>query len=118
MQRTRTRRTKPALWTAAFPPKLPPAKTFTGNGMSNKRRGEHREYTRLRVIFLGENPRCQRPGCKNRATCVHHWAGRRSNFLKTETWRASCWACNDWAKNDPKGAREAGWIAPVGVYLT
>lgn len=99
--------------------------------MSPRRSAEWKVYVKLKRKFLKENAWCQR--CvKNGipklgfgeyyrmhlATQVHHWAGRRSNFLKVETWRASCDACNLWAKNHPKEAREEGWIAPVGVYLT
>lgn len=86
--------------------------------VSKKRSAETRIYNRLRISFLRENPICQRRYCGAKSVCVHHWAGRRSNYLKVETWRASCIGCNDFAKNHPKEAREENWIAPIGVYLT
>jgi len=86
------------------------------NPESDKRREERKEYNRLRLPFLEANPLCQR--CGKDAQCVHHWAGRRSNYLKIETWRASCNACNEFAKNFPKEARAENWIAPLNVYLT
>ena len=86
--------------------------------MSKKRTAESRQYRASSWVFLAEHPLCQRPGCGKSSECVHHWAGRRSNYLKVETWRASCIACNDFAKQNPKAARAENWIAPVGVYLT
>jgi hypothetical protein len=112
------RKTKPALWALAFPGQVRanPEKKRRHHGMSAKRRKESDEYRKLRIEFLRLNPTCMR--CGKPAQCIHHWAGRRSNYLRVETFRASCIACNDFAKNDPKAAREEGWIAPVGVYLT
>jgi hypothetical protein len=114
------RKTKPALWRTAFPDQYqPPApKKKRHHGMSVKRKTESKEYRKLRLDFLKSNPICQRPGCGKAAECVHHWAGRRSNYLKVETWRASCIACNDFAKQCPKEARAELWIAGIGVYLT
>ena len=84
--------------------------------MSAKRREESKEYKTLRLEFLKQKPLCER--CGKLAQCVHHWAGRRSNYLKVETWKASCLACNDYAKQCPKEARAENWIAGVGQYLT
>ena len=110
---------KAALWTTTYPDqvRVVPEKKKRHHGMSIKRRKESAEYSKLRVAFLTAHPLCERPGCGRPAECVHHWAGRRSNYLRQETWRASCIVCNDWAKNDPKGARLVKWIAPVGEYL-
>ena len=83
---------------------------------SKKRRKEAVVYRRLVKVFLEEHPTCDR--CGRASECNHHWAGRRSNYLKVETWRASCVRCNLWAKNEPRKARIEGWIAPEGVYLT
>ena len=86
--------------------------------MSKRRQSDSREYARLRKAFLARAIFCERHNCVNPATCVHHWAGRRSNYLKVETWKASCHPCNQFAKEHPRLARAENWIAPVGVYLT
>ena len=111
------RKTKPALWQTAFPEqvKLKPEKKRRFLGMSLKRREESKQYRKLRLVFLASRPRCER--CGKPSQCVHHWAGRRSNYLKVETWKASCLACNDYAKQDPKEARAEKWIAELGIYL-
>jgi hypothetical protein len=112
------RKTKPALWRTAFPEQYrpPQPKKKRHHGMSAKRREESKEYKTLRLEFLKQKPLCER--CGKLAQCVHHWAGRRSNYLKVETWKASCLACNDYAKQCPKEARAENWIAGVGQYLT
>lgn len=115
---------KKALWlslpnAALFPEpggKLLPPRRKRVSAMSNRRKQEYRIYTDRRVIFLESHPRCQR--CGTWSECIHHWAGRRSNLLKEETWRASCLPCNKFAKDCPAQARKENWIAPVGVYLT
>ena len=84
--------------------------------MSKKRRKELETYLVLRLTFLAEHPNCQR--CGKPSECVHHWAGRRDNFLKVETWRGSCVPCNDFAKENPAEAIAENWRAPVGVYRT
>lgn len=85
---------------------------------SKKRRQDSVEYAKKRIAFLGAHIYCQRPGCNKMATQVHHWAGRRSNYLKVETWRASCHDCNMFAKEHAAAAIAEGWRAPIGVYLT
>jgi hypothetical protein len=137
------KKNKPALWTKTYPQqhsalrppcspkkksKLSSKKSIQRSNsiqsrkplkrVSTKRSSENRTYAKLRIPFLREHPICQRQGCGAKSVCVHHWAGRRSNFLKIETWRASCIPCNDFAKNNPKEAREENWIATNGVYLT
>jgi hypothetical protein len=83
---------------------------------SKRRKRERPIYNRLAKQFVIDHPKCMR--CGKRASCVHHWAGRRSNYLKVETWRSSCHDCNMFAKNHPADARSEGWIAPIGEYLT
>lgn len=63
---------------------------------------------------LEECPWCER--CFDKATCVHHWAGRRWNLLKYEYLRSSCWKCNQFAREHPQEAILEGWRAPIGVY--
>ena len=119
------RKTKPALWTAvkgARPiraMKIPRSSRKPKRPlpqMSPRRRSDSRLYRTIAREFLELNPVCERCGAASQ--CVHHWAGRRSNYLRKETWRASCIACNDFAKTNPAQARAEKWIAPVGVYLT
>lgn len=112
------RKTKPAIWITAFPGQrtIVIAKPKRRLGMSIKRQAEGKVYKQERAQFLLIRPHCER--CSMPSVCVHHWAGRRSNFLRQETWRASCVPCNDFAKQHPAEARAEDWIAPVGVYLT
>jgi hypothetical protein len=83
--------------------------------VSVKRAAENRQYTKLRKQYLLDYPFCMR--CGKKSTEIHHWAGRRSNFLKTETWRSSCSDCNQFAKWEATAAIAEGWRAPIGVYL-
>jgi hypothetical protein len=109
---------KPAPWLAAFPEQrcIPPVKHQRRSWISSRRLDEQKIYSVRHPLFLRENPDCQR--CGRPAQCIHHWAGRRSNFLREETWRASCYGCNDFAKQHPQQARDEKWIAPVGIYKT
>lgn len=85
---------------------------------SKKRASEHKIYSRDRIIFLRDNPFCQREGCKAPSTEIHHHAGRGKNYLNKESWRASCHDCNMFAKDFPAEAIDEGWRAPVGIYVT
>jgi len=91
------------------------------NRVSKKRAKELPILRKLVRKKLQETRFCERCATKSllvRATCVHHWAGRRWNLLVYDTFRSSCWKCNQFAKEHPKEARAENWIAPVGVYAT
>jgi hypothetical protein len=82
--------------------------------MSAKRRAELPQLARLVKRKLRKTPKCERCGAK--ATCVHHWAGRRWNLLVYEHLRSSCRKCNLFAKEQPALAIAEGWRAPIGIY--
>lgn len=90
-----------------------------GSPVSAKRRLEMGKYKILSIEFMQSHQWCQRcltHGQKTRATECHHWAGRGKNYLRVETFRASCHACNQFARNEPQKAIEEGWRAPFGEY--
>lgn len=98
--------------------------------MSAKRKGEVREYSRKRKIFLGLRPTCERwterwnvisdrgPSVIVTGTCgriaddVHHLKGRLDgNYLDDLTWLPVCRKCHDWIHAHPKEARELHLLA-------
>jgi hypothetical protein len=111
---------KKALWTQAFPKQATPPKVKKRKNysQSKKRRHESKIYAQMRLEFLEQNKVCQRIGCGRPATCVHHWAGRGKNYLVREFFRASCFSCNQFAKDCPAFARDEDWLAPKNIYCT
>lgn len=118
------KKTKPALWTQTAGAQLirsiqsqrKPKRKFQRISPVSKKRFEENKIYRIRnPIFLAANPFCMR--CNKPASCVHHWAGRRGNFLKEETWRSSCDPCNMFAREHPEAAIAEGWRAEKGIYL-
>ncbi len=78
--------------------------------MSPKRKRESRIYTKLRKVFLEENPVCQFLGCRYASTDVHHAAKRGKNYLRVETWKAVCRGHHDWIEANKRLAEEMGLI--------
>lgn len=77
---------------------------------SKKQRILDSAYTKLRRIFLTNNPMCQAalPGCKGGATDIHHThagADRSKFFLVVSSWLGVCRHCHDWIHDNPKEAR-------------
>jgi hypothetical protein len=83
---------------------------------TSRRAGQEREYAKLRLVFLEENPGCQagpgalpRAGCTAWATQVHHMAGRDGyRLLDQSRWRALCGPCHVWVTEHPFEAFEVG----------
>lgn len=65
-------------------------------------------YFAVRAVFLKDNTQCAMnlPGCKIRATEVHHTKGRDSYYLVVETWLPGCCYCHRQAEDSPNEAKE------------
>jgi hypothetical protein len=65
--------------------------------VSEKRKAQMREYSKLRKSFLDQNKQCQAAmeGCSKKATDVHHMQGRENDRLLDDTkWLAVCRVCH------------------------
>lgn len=69
-------------------------------------------YSKLRKIFLTQNPMCQAhlSGCQGGATDVHHKRGRGKWLLVITTWMAVCRTCHSYIHLHPTEARELGFL--------
>ena len=76
--------------------------------MSPTRALDAREYTKLKAKFFEERPRCE--VCNAKSLDVHHMAGRGRNYLKINTWMSVCRKCHDEIHQNPKWAREKGYL--------
>lgn len=79
--------------------------------VSEKRKEENKIYFEQREIFLKEHPKCEcgQPGCRRKATEVHHSAGRSgSNFLDVSTWKAVARVCHRFLEENPVEAKKLG----------
>jgi len=81
--------------------------------VSKKRRAENLQYEVLRTEFLGkkENQIC--PITKEKAVEIHHtYSGkdRAKYFLDTTTWIAVSRDGHNWIHDNPKEARELGFL--------
>jgi hypothetical protein len=80
--------------------------------VSEKRRGEMDEYSRLRDAFLTAKPRCEAKlvGCTGVSTEIHHKAGRVGDkYLRIGTWLAVCRNCHTWIEINPAAAKDLGF---------
>lgn len=76
-----------------------------------KRAKQLRLYTAKRALFLAEHPGCER--CGQRATEVHHKAGRSGHrLLQDELWAALCHDCHQLITEQPAWAIAEGWSLP------
>lgn len=67
-----------------------------------------RIYLKRRAEFLENNPNCVR--CGQRATEVHHAAGRVGDLLLAEeNWLPVCRPCHIWITDHPREAVEQGY---------
>lgn len=85
----------------------PPARL---NPQRRRRAAAERAYTVLRREFLAEHPACER--CGQRATDVHHRAGRGPNLLRVDLFAALCRPCHDLC------GREPAWAVANGYSLS
>lgn len=90
------------------------------NAVSPRRKEEGAIYGKKRRAFLEARPWCEiclkhgrlgRPANKRFSCDVHHTAGRHNgNYLNEATWLAVCREHHMWIHDNPKAAREAGWL--------
>lgn len=81
---------------------------------SAKRTQQEKEYSKLRKDFLERRSMCEMripQICTQKATDVHHKNGRTGdNYLNVSTWIPGCRQCHDWVHNNPRLARELGYL--------
>lgn len=83
--------------------------------MSARRKALLADYRILRAEFLGTKTCCDRSGCENRPTEVHHTRGRVGGLmLDRQFWLALCSKCHRWIHDHPAKARAAGLLGPWG----
>lgn len=70
--------------------------------VSKKRNIENKEYSKLRLKFLADNPKCFIEGCNKIADTIEHSAGRGKNYLNVETWKPCCLEHNLELENNPE----------------
>ena len=78
---------------------------------SKKRAKQMRDYSKVRVEYLLENPYCEAriPGCTIEATQIHHKKGRIGDLLTdTSNFLAICHHCHEFVEGHPKRAKELG----------
>lgn len=90
-----------------------PKKTYSIPKISDKRKIENTKYTVLRIEFLGkkENQICPITGWI--ATEIHHtYCGkdRAKYYLDVSTWLAVSRDGHNWIHDNPKEARELGFL--------
>lgn len=78
--------------------------------VSNKRKVENKEYTKLRKAFLESSIYCQVKGCKKLATEVHHKKGRIGKLLTDISYFLGvCRECHNKIELEPLWAKENGY---------
>jgi hypothetical protein len=80
--------------------------------VSERRKVEEKEYSKLRKVFLEENPQCQVEGCKEAATEVHHKGRRGKNYLRVELFMAVCSQHHDKIEKNGLWAKSMGYTIP------
>lgn len=78
--------------------------------VSDKRRAQLREYSRLRKEHLKASPVCEI--CKTgKSWDVHHRAGRIGRrLLETWNWLLVCRSCHNRIHDNPAWARDQGYL--------
>ena len=95
------------------PKKVPVKKVYSIPKVSEKRKIDNLKYSAQRIVFLGkpENRICPITGWE--ATEVHHkWCGkdRAKYYLDESTWMAVSRDGHNWIHDNPKEARELGYL--------
>ena len=64
--------------------------------VSDKRKKENAEYSKLRKQYLYDHPKCEIKliGCTGKATEIHHCSTSHKDFLNTKTWKATDSHCH------------------------
>jgi hypothetical protein len=82
--------------------------------VSERRREEGEEYSKLRKLFLETFPVCQVEGCKEAATEVHHRSGRFfGQYLNVASWLATCSHHHRYIHDNPAWAKTQKYIIPI-----
>lgn len=77
---------------------------------SKKNREQDKVYGKLRREFLASHPKCQ--VCNEKQSQeVHHQCGRRSNYLRVDTFLAVCRDCHHQIHTNVKWAEEMGYLS-------
>ena len=96
-----------------LPKKIPVKKQYSIPKVSEKRKIDNLKYSAQRIVFLGkpENKICPITGWPT--TEVHHkWCGkdRAKYYLDESTWMAVSRDGHNWIHDNPKEARELGYL--------
>lgn len=76
-------------------------------------------YRRLRSPYLIAHPRCCYPGCRRKATQIHHTRGKIHGLLcMVEFWKPICFEHHDWVTWHPRESRAMGLICEEGLWNT
>jgi len=92
--------------------------------VSSKRSKEQREYKRLNIAYMTDNPICEvvdQDGvkCSQRATELHHRKGRYQFYLDTKTFMACCKAHHNHIHENGEWSKERGYlINPSSIHPT
>lgn len=78
--------------------------------VSKRRAKENKEYSRLRLTYLGMFPICER--CKkSESVHIHHTNGRFKERLNdTKHWKALCFECHMFVHHNPSQAKNEGYF--------
>jgi len=78
--------------------------------VSEKRKSQNKEYTKVRKQFLIEHPRCQVRGCNKVSEEIHHRRGRTGDLLTDpKFFLAVCRDHHMEIEQDPVWAKEQGY---------
>jgi hypothetical protein len=78
--------------------------------VSDKRKTENKDYTKVRKVFLESLIFCQVKGCKELATEVHHQKGRIGKLLTDISYFLGvCRECHNKIELQPTWAKENGY---------
>lgn len=90
------------------------------NPMSKKRAEEMKLYRKEKEIWLKENKCCARCGdhvAIGAEIDLHHVRGRVGKLLRAQHfWMPLCRYCHNWVHDNPKEAREKGFLAQLGDW--
>jgi 5-methylcytosine-specific restriction endonuclease McrA len=83
--------------------------------VSTKQAQALKQYAQVRKAFLSEHLYCEAnlTGCLTVALDVHHkFSGskRAAHFLEVSTWMAVCRMCHNNIHDNPKNAKELGYL--------
>lgn len=95
------------------PKKIQVKKAYTIPKVSEKRKIDNLKYSAQRIVFLGKKENQVCPITKWPATEVHHkWCGkdRAKYYLDESTWMAVSRDGHNWIHDNPKEARELGYL--------